>query len=59
MTWCRKTRLVRFFGHYEAGCPVVARLKDSLPELFQAAQRRFRFQPPHLRFRDGPHQVEL
>ena len=43
----------------EAGWPVVAHLKDNLPELFQAAQRRFRFQSPHLRFRDGPHQVEL
>ncbi len=43
----------------EVGWPVVARLKDNLPELFRAAQRRFRSQPPHLRFRDGPDQVEL
>jgi hypothetical protein len=43
----------------EVGWPVVARLKDNLPELFQAAQRRFRSQPPHLRFRDGPARVEL
>jgi len=43
----------------EAGWPVVARLKENLPELLQAAQRRFRSQPPHLCFRDGPHQVEL
>jgi hypothetical protein len=43
----------------EAGWPVVARLKDNLPELFQAAQRRFRSQLPHLSFRDGPDRVEL
>ena len=43
----------------EAGWPVVARLKDNLPALFQAAQRRFRFQPPHLGFRDGADRVEL
>jgi hypothetical protein len=43
----------------EAGWPVVARLKDNLPELFQAAQRRFRSQPPHLSFRDGSDRVEL
>ena len=43
----------------EAGWPIVARLKDNLPELFQAAQRRFRSQSPHLQFRDGPDQVEL
>ena len=41
------------------GWPVVARLKDNLPELFQAAQRRFRSQPPQLRFRDGSDRVEL
>ncbi len=43
----------------EAGWPVVARLKDNLPELFQAAQRRFRSQPPQLCFRDGSDRVEL
>ena len=43
----------------DVGWPVVARLKDNLPELFQAAQRRFRSQPPHLQFRDGPHPIEL
>lgn len=43
----------------EVGWPVVARLKDNLPELFRAAQRRFRAQPPHLRFLDGSDQVEL
>jgi Transposase DDE domain len=43
----------------KAGWPVVARLTDNLPELFRAAQRRFRSQPPHLSFRDGPDRVEL
>jgi Transposase DDE domain len=43
----------------EAGWPVVARLKENLPELFQAAERRFRSQPPHLCFRDGSDRVEL
>ena len=43
----------------EVGWPVVARLKDNLPELFQAAQQRFRSQPPHLLFREGSDQVEL
>jgi len=43
----------------EAGWPVVARLKDNLPELFQAAQRRFRSQPCHLSFRDGADRVEI
>ncbi len=41
------------------GWPVVARLKENLPELFQAAQRRFGSQPPHLSFREGSDQVEL
>jgi len=43
----------------DVGWPVVARLKDNLPELFQAAQRRFGSQPPHLRFRDGDSKVEV
>ncbi|HET7099875.1 MAG TPA: transposase [Terriglobia bacterium] len=43
----------------EAGWPVVARLKDHLPELFRAAQRRFRSQPPHLAFCDGSDRVEI
>lgn len=43
----------------EVGWPVVARLKDNLPERFRAAQRRLRSQPPHLRFLDGSDQVEL
>ena len=43
----------------EAGWPVVARLKDNLPELFQAAQRRFRSPEPNLEFREGPDRVEI
>jgi hypothetical protein len=43
----------------KVGWPVVARLKDNVPELFQAAQRRFRSQPPHLWFRNGSDRVEL
>ena len=43
----------------EAGWPVVARLKDNLPELFHAAQQRFRSQAPDLVFRDGSDCVEL
>jgi Transposase DDE domain len=42
----------------EVGWPVVARLKDNLPELFQAAQRRFRSQHP-LWFNAGAERVEL
>ena len=37
----------------EVGWPVVARLKENLPELLGAAQRRFRSPSPHLSFRDG------
>jgi hypothetical protein len=43
----------------EAGWPVLARLKDNLPELFQAAQRRFRSPEPDLEFREGPDRVEI
>lgn len=43
----------------ELGLPVVARLKGNLPELFAAAQKRFRSQPPQLTFRHGPDRVEL
>ena len=43
----------------DADWPVVARLKDNLPELFQASQRRFRSQLPSLSFRDGSDRVEL
>jgi hypothetical protein len=41
------------------GLPVVARLKANLPELFAAAQKRFRSQPSKLTFRDGPDRVQL
>jgi len=43
----------------EVGWPVVARLKDNLPELFRAAQRRFCSKPPDLKFRDGSDRVEI
>jgi len=43
----------------EAGWPVVARLKDNLPELSRAAEQRFRSRPPDLRFRDGTDRVEI
>ena len=43
----------------EAGWPVVARLKENLPELSKAAEQRFRSQPPNLEFRDGTDRVEL
>lgn len=43
----------------DLGLPVVARLKGNLPELFAAAQKRFRSQPPQHRFRDGKDHVEI
>jgi hypothetical protein len=43
----------------EVGLKVVARLKGNLPELFTAAQKRFRSQPPSLRFRDDNDRVEI
>jgi hypothetical protein len=43
----------------EAGWPVVARLKDNLPELSRAAEQRFRSRPPDLKFRDGTDRVEI
>ena len=43
----------------KAGWPVVARLKDNLPELSQAAERRFRSRPPDLEFRDGTDRVQM
>jgi hypothetical protein len=43
----------------KAGWPVVARLKDNLPELSQAAERRFRSRPPDLEFREGTDRVEI
>jgi hypothetical protein len=39
--------------------PVVARLKGNLPELFQAAQKRFQGPPPKERFQEGRDQVEV
>jgi hypothetical protein len=41
------------------GLYVVARLKKNLPELFAAAQKRFRHQPPHQVFRHGKDRVEI
>jgi hypothetical protein len=41
------------------GLYVVARLKNNLPELFAAAQQRFRHQPPHEVFRHGKDRVEI
>lgn len=41
------------------GLYVVVRLKNNLPELFAAAQKRFRHQPPHQVFRQGKDRVEI
>ena len=43
----------------DSGLKVVARLKGNLPELFEAAQRRFASRPPNRKFRDGGDQVEI
>ena len=43
----------------DLGLHVVARLKDNLPELLAAAQKRFRHQPPHQVFRHGKDRVEI
>jgi hypothetical protein len=43
----------------ELGLKTVARLKSNLPELFNAAQRRFDGQPPHLCFTHGADRVEV
>jgi hypothetical protein len=43
----------------EAGWPVVARLKENLPELYKAVEQRFRSQPPDLNFVDGDDRVEM
>ncbi len=43
----------------QLGLHVVARLKANLPELLEAAQRRYRRQPPQTTFRDGQDLVEL
>jgi len=41
------------------GLKVVARLKNNLPELMAAAEKRFRSQRPKLRFRDGRDRIEI
>jgi hypothetical protein len=43
----------------DLGLHVVARLKNNLPELFTAAQKRFLSQPPHQVFRFGKDRVEI
>jgi hypothetical protein len=43
----------------DLGFNVVAGLKDNLPELRAAAQKRFRQQPPHQVFAHGPDRVEI
>jgi len=43
----------------DLGLSVVARLKDNLPELFAAAQKRFRNQPPQQVFGEGEDRVEV
>jgi hypothetical protein len=43
----------------QAGIPVVARLKDNLPELSQSVQRRFAAQPPTRTYRDGKDRIEM
>lgn len=43
----------------DLGLPVVARLKANLPELFQAAQKRFSQQSSQLSFRWGKDRVEI
>jgi hypothetical protein len=43
----------------DLGLFVVARLKNNLPELFAAAQKRFLSEPPHQVFRQGKDRVEI
>jgi hypothetical protein len=43
----------------DGGLYVVARLKNNLPELFAAAQKRFLHQPPQQVFRHGKDRVEI
>ena len=43
----------------DLGLSVVVRLKNNLPELFAAAQKRFRDQPPHQVFSHGKDRVEI
>jgi hypothetical protein len=42
-----------------AGLPVVARLKDNLPELLTAVENRFGSRPPTRVYRDGKNPVEI
>lgn len=42
-----------------AGVPVVARLKDNLPELLAAVDKRFGSRPPTRIYRDGQDRVEI
>jgi hypothetical protein len=42
-----------------AGIPVVARLKDNLPELSQSVERRFASEPPTRTYREGRDRVEI
>lgn len=43
----------------DVGWPVIARLKENLPELFAQAQKRFHSQAPQATFREGKDRVEL
>jgi hypothetical protein len=43
----------------ELGLKIIARLKDNLPELQAAAEKRFRSRPPKLCFRDGSDRIEI
>lgn len=43
----------------DRGLHVVVRLKNNLPELFAAAEKRFCRQPPHQVFRQGKDRVEI
>lgn len=43
----------------DAGLPVIARLKENLPELLAQVQKRFRSQPAHTTFREADQRVEV
>lgn len=43
----------------ELGLPVVARLKENLPELSAAVEKRFSKQPPHRILKDGKTRIEI
>lgn len=43
----------------EVGLKVVARLKENLPELSEAARRRFDSKPPDRTFKDGQDRIEI